>query len=1466
MGSSVPPELTPEISTTQESTPGETTLSTTTQKYTPTPLCDCDCKWTDWMDDEHGDKVDHLAPGEFELISELRNEYSFCENPEAIECRLNISPHLPYNETGQTLTCDLNHGLVCFHEDQKVRLCYNYEVRFYCCDTSCSCTSIPVTTLESTPGITTSQTPPESTPVITTLPTTPESTSSITTSRMPQESTSVISTPPTTPESTSGLTTSQTPTESTPVITTPTTTSPKSTPGITTSLTPPVSLESSSPPVSTPEISTQAKSTPGESTLSTTTQKYTPTQLCDCDCKWTDWMDDEHGDKVDHLAPGEFELISELRNEYSFCENPEAIECRLNISPHLPYNETGQTLTCDLNHGLVCFHEDQKVRLCYNYEVRFYCCDTSCSCTSIPVTTLESTPGITTSRTPPESTPVITTLPTTPESTSRLTTSRMPQKSTSVITTPPTTPESTSGLTTSQTPPESTPVITTSPTTPESTSSITTPRTPPESTSEITTPPTTPESTSGLTESRTPPESTPLITTPKTTSPIITPGITTSPTPPVSMGSSVPPELTPEISTTQESTPGETTLSTTTQKYTPTPLCDCDCKWTDWMDNEHGDKVDHLALGEFELISELRNEYSFCENPEAIECRLNISPHLPYNETGQTLTCDLNHGLVCFHEDQKVRLCYNYEVRFYCCDTSCSCTSIPVTTLESTPGITTSRTPPESTPVITTLPTTPESTSRLTTSRMPQESTSVITTPPTTPESTSGLTTSQIPTESTPVITTPTTTSPKSTPGITTSLTPPVSLESSSPPVSTPEISTPAKSTPSESTLSTTTQKYTPTPLCDCDCKWTDWMDDEHGDKVDHLAPGEFELISDLRNEYSFCENPEVIECRLNISPHLPYNETGQTLTCDLNHGLVCFHEDQKVRLCYNYEVRFYCCDTSCSCTSIPVTTLESTPVITTPPTTPESTSGLTTSQTIQESTPLITIPPTSPGSTQGTPTPDKSTRPPPKECICYGYGDPHYWSFDGNRFSHQGNCTYILARPQSSRTFEVLIKNFECVLQPGTTCTKEVTVLYDNHVIVLMENFEVDFDGRRLFPPIHLHGVDISRWGLQSVLTIISVGLEVRFEPYFHTFSVTVPYEWYFNDTEGLCGPCNDYSVDDFMIRNKTVVDNVNDFAMSWQENWNDTCEIISPTPCPDEKPTLCDLLYQDPFKACHDNVDPEPYMETCLYDEEYAHCDESGACDSLAFYAYQCSLAGICLEWRNNDVCPYDDCFGEMVYSECAQTCNNSIDVCAMEECSLAPSRGCFCPTGTYDKNGNCCSCDECSVPNPPPCPEGHVLEMTIIDSGKCCPDIHYLCVCAPVCPGPPTCDPDSMLSKVDGPCCPRYECVPRHGSCKPVSGETQIVYIGGCESAVPIKITECDGKCKSGSMWSFESNSLEDTCTCCQATETEYRTVDLVNCDRMNNSTSSFYTYEYILECSCMHCTIHEYEPSYHNIDKN
>nr|XP_006820368.1 PREDICTED: mucin-2-like [Saccoglossus kowalevskii] len=496
LGSSVPPELIPEISTTQESTPGETTLSTTTQKYTPTPLCDCDCKWTDWMDDEHGDKVDHLAPGEFELISELRNEYSFCENPEAIECRLNISPHLPYNETGQTLTCDLNHGLVCFHEDQKVRLCYNYEVRFYCCDTSCSCTSIPVTTLESTPGITTSQTPPESTPVITTLPTTPESTSSITTSRMPQESTSVISTPPTTPESTSDLTTSQTPTESTPVITTPTTTSPKSTPGITTSLTPPVSLESSSPPVSTPEISTQAKSTPGESTLSTTTQKYTPTQLCDCDCKWTDWMDDEHGDKVDHLAPGEFELISELRNEYSFCENPEAIECRLNISPHLPYNETGQTLTCDLNHGLVCFHEDQKVRLCYNYEVRFYCCDTSCSCTSIPVTTLESTPGITTSRTPPESTPVITTLPTTPESTSRLTTSRMPQESTSVITTPPTTPESTSGLTTSQTPPESTPVITTSPTTPESTSSITTPRTPPESTSEITTPPTTPESTS----------------------------------------------------------------------------------------------------------------------------------------------------------------------------------------------------------------------------------------------------------------------------------------------------------------------------------------------------------------------------------------------------------------------------------------------------------------------------------------------------------------------------------------------------------------------------------------------------------------------------------------------------------------------------------------------------------------------------------------------------------------------------------------------------------------------------------------------------------------------------------------------------------------------------------------------------------------------------------------------------------
>nr|XP_002738657.2 PREDICTED: uncharacterized protein LOC100368198 [Saccoglossus kowalevskii] len=101
------------------------------------------------------------------------------------------------------------------------------------------------------------------------------------------------------------------------------------------------------------------------------------------------------------------------------------------------------------------------------------------------------------------------------------------------------------------------------------------------------------------------------------------------------------------------------------QAYAADEACDV---WTDWMDDENGGLVDFEAVGEFELIEDLRLNYQICDSPSEIECRTAVEPYTPWDQTSQTLQCHLSFGLICFHDDN-YNLCQNYEVRVFCpCD------------------------------------------------------------------------------------------------------------------------------------------------------------------------------------------------------------------------------------------------------------------------------------------------------------------------------------------------------------------------------------------------------------------------------------------------------------------------------------------------------------------------------------------------------------------------------------------------------------------------------------------------------------------------------------------------------------------------------------------------------------------------------------------------------------------------------
>ncbi|XP_072022392.1 uncharacterized protein [Amphiura filiformis] len=84
--------------------------------------------------------------------------------------------------------------------------------------------------------------------------------------------------------------------------------------------------------------------------------------------------------------------------------------------------------------------------------------------------------------------------------------------------------------------------------------------------------------------------------------------------------------------------------------------------WTEWMsrDNEG-------TGGDDERLRFLRESNGKCDGvvPSAIECR--TVSGIPFDQSGQVVTCNRRLGLVCDQDDQPNRMdCFNYEVRLLC--------------------------------------------------------------------------------------------------------------------------------------------------------------------------------------------------------------------------------------------------------------------------------------------------------------------------------------------------------------------------------------------------------------------------------------------------------------------------------------------------------------------------------------------------------------------------------------------------------------------------------------------------------------------------------------------------------------------------------------------------------------------------------------------------------------------------------
>nr|XP_059875723.1 mucin-2 [Delphinus delphis] len=174
------------------------------------------------------------------------------------------------------------------------------------------------------------------------------------------------------------------------------------------------------------------------------------------------------------------------------------------------------------------------------------------------------------------------------------------------------------------------------------------------------------------------------------------------PTPPPSSPST--PATTTSVSLITPSTTTSTTLtastvpspSSTTQSKSPLRLARLGlcCSWSDWIND------DHPRIGSDGGDRETFNHV--CRAPKDIECRVAIPPHLRWEELGQEAQCNVSFGFICKNEDQfgkgPFEVCYDYEIRVYCCLVTDECptatpTPTPTTTATETPTPTTTETP-----------------------------------------------------------------------------------------------------------------------------------------------------------------------------------------------------------------------------------------------------------------------------------------------------------------------------------------------------------------------------------------------------------------------------------------------------------------------------------------------------------------------------------------------------------------------------------------------------------------------------------------------------------------------------------------------------------------------------------------------------------------------------------------------------
>ncbi|XP_076987983.1 IgGFc-binding protein [Tamandua tetradactyla] len=322
----------------------------------------------------------------------------------------------------------------------------------------------------------------------------------------------------------------------------------------------------------------------------------------------------------------------------------------------------------------------------------------------------------------------------------------------------------------------------------------------------------------------------------------------------------------------------------------------------------------------------------------------------------------------------------------------------------------------------------------------------------------------------------------------------------------------------------------------------------------------------------------------------------------------------------------------------------------------------------------------------------------------CRAQGDPHYTTFDGRRYDLMGTCSYTLVelcgQDQSLPAFTVEAKN-EHRGSRLVSFVGLVTVRAYSHTVSLARG-EVGYariDNQRSLLPISLseERLHVYQTGMQAVVEL-DFGLVVTYD-WDHQLAVSLPARFQ-DQVCGLCGNYNGNPTDDFLTPYMEQASDPVELGRSWKLDDGDyLCQDGCQNDCPSctagqaqhyKGDRLCGMLTLStgPFAACHGTLDPQPFLEECVYDVCLTNGERPSLCRALTAYAQACQKLGISIQdWRTSANCPLS-CPANSRYELCGPACPASCNPAASpSNCLGLPCvEGCVCLPG-FAASGDAC-----------------------------------------------------------------------------------------------------------------------------------------------------------------------------------